>query len=266
METIIYYRPSLFKEELPFASKYFTCTSSLSEIPANSLTVPRFSMWPFFKDQENEIKSRGSQCINSYAQSRYIADLQNYVMDIGELTPRTWTNLHEIPEEGPFVLKGETNSKKGYWNTMMFASNKKEAIEVHGRLCADSLIGEQNIYIRQYVPLITYTKGIGGIPITKEFRFFVMYGQVIYGSYYWSNYVDELPEVPNVNDVPKEFLEKIIKIVGNKSNFYVIDVAQTQAGNWIVIELNDGISAGLPDDNFDEFYSNIKKIIDVHKA
>lgn len=259
---VIYYRKSLFdKEELAAASKYFTCVDLLTDIEPGDFVIPRYSLYPFPKDQEREIINIGASMINSYNQHLYIADLQNYVMDLGELTPKTWDDVSRIPEEGPFILKGETNSRKANWSTKMFAANKKEAIQVQSRLLEDGLIGQQKIYVREYVPLVQYFVGFGGIPITKEFRFFVAYGQVISGGYYWANYADDLDVIPSPDEVPKDFLDEVIKRVGDKSNFYVIDVAQTQDGRWIVVELNDGVQSGLSMNDPDILYSNLAKIL-----
>jgi hypothetical protein len=82
-------------------------------------------------------------------------------------------------------LEGETNSKNNIDIECIFANKKKkkeEAIEIHSRLLEDSIINQKNIV--KYIPLITYFTGIGGIPITKEFRFFVSFGKILYGAYY----------------------------------------------------------------------------------
>lgn len=267
MEYFIYYRRSLMdSDELVAAKKYFTCVDLLSDIKPGAIVVPRYSLYPFASDQCKEILNIGSKPINSFEQHLYIADLQNYVMDLGDLTPKTWFNLHEIPENGPFVVKGETNSKKSNWLKNMFANNKREAIEVQSRLLDDTLINQQKIYVRQYVPLVQYFTGIGGIPITKEFRFFIAYGEILAGAYYWQNYVDDIENPPSVDEVPKEFLQKVINKVGNKSNFYVIDVAQTQSSDWIVVELNCGMQSGLSCNDPDTLYKNLKLALEAQNT
>lgn len=259
---IIYYRPSLMDaSELSAACKYFKCTNLLSSLQKDDFVIYRYSLFPFPLDQEKEIINIGATPINTFYQHRYVADLGNYYLDLKKFTPETWDRLEDIPEDGPFILKGETNSRKSNWKRDMFALNKKEAIEIHSRLCDDSLIGQQKIYIRRYVPLITYLTGIGGMPITKEFRFFVAYKQIISGAYYWQNYADELDVVPDANEVPQDFLNKIINIVGENINFFVMDVAQTSSGEWILIELNDGSCSGLSMNSPDRLYSNLKSAL-----
>lgn len=249
-------------KELLAAKKFFPCVSLLTDIKEYNLVINRYSVYPFPLDQEKEILNIGATPLNTHYQHRYIADLGNYVADLKGLTPKTWDKLSDTPEEGPFILKGETNSRKSNWKQDMFAANKKEASEVHSRLCGDTLIGQQKIYIREFIPLVTYTHGIGGIPITKEFRFFICDGEIISSGYYWQNYAEDLESIPNPKEVPQEFLNKIIEIVKPNISFFVVDVAQAQNGDWVVIELNDGSQAGLSCNDPEKLYSNLKMVLD----
>lgn len=259
---VILYRGVDFEsEELPFAKKYFFCTTRRPDIKSGDLVIGRYSLWPFYNDQFKDIEYVGAKLINSYNQHIYISDLQNYVFDLKELTPKTWRDLNDLPENTSFILKGETNSKKSSWKRDMFAPSKKEAIEIYARLSDDSLIGQQHIYIREYVPLVKYLDGINGMPVTKEFRFFVAYNQIVCGEYYWQNYIDDLSFKPDPGEVPQSFLEEVIRRVDSQSNFYVIDVAQTMSGNWIVIELNEGQQSGLSCNNPETFYNNLSRIL-----
>lgn len=262
MNPVILYRGTDFeREELEAASQFFKCTNRRPDLQKDDLVIGRYSLLPFYADQAKDIDYVGAKLINDYNQHLYIADLGNYVMDLGKMTPRTWQNLNDLPDQGPFVLKGETNSRKSNWKRDMFAQNKKEAIEIHNRLVDDSLIGQQKIYIRQYIPLVKYMDGINEMPVTKEFRFFVAYGQVLCGGYYWQNYVEDIGFTPSIEEVPKEFLQQAIDAVGSQSNFYTIDVGQAASGEWIVIELNDGQQAGLSCNDLLKLYQELSQAI-----
>lgn len=259
---LILYRGIEFeREEKEAASLFFETTCRRPDITEGDLVIGRYSLWPFYAEQAKDIDYVGATLINNYHQHLYIADLGNYVMDLGKLTPRTWRRLEDIPDEGPFILKGETNSRKGSWKRDMFAENKLEAIVIANRLAEDSLIGHQKLYIRQYVPLVKYIDGVNGMPVTKEFRFFVAYGHLISGGYYWQNYVEDIGGVPDHHEVPREFLQEVIEAVGEQSNFYTIDVAQTQDGDWIVIELNEGQQAGLSCNDPYIMYENLSRVL-----
>src|SRR5574338_683675 len=261
---VILYRGNEFeKEELEAANWFFKCTSRRPDITGGDLVIGRYSLWPFYSDQAKDIDYVGAKLINTYNQHLYVADLGNYVMDLGRLTPRTWRSLEDLPEKGPFVVKGETNSRKGNWKRDMFAYDKTDAIMIANRLSDDSLIGQQKLYIRQYVPLVKYMDGVNGMPVTKEFRFFVAYGHLLCGGYYWQNYIDDIGIKPDPSEVPREFLQEVIEAVGDQCNFYTIDVGQMENGQWIVIELNDGQFAGLSCNDPFKLYEGLNNVLKI---
>ena len=264
MKPIVFMREALAEqEEINAASVYFKVVTQRAEIPQNSLVIPRYSALPNYKELEKDIKILGSRLINSHSEHAYVADLKNWYYDLEDLTPKTWFRLHEVdPAEAPFVLKGATNSKKHSWNTHMFAESKEDAGRVYSRLSQDGYIGYQDIYVRKFVELNTYDTGIQGIPITEEYRFFVLDGKVIGKGFYWSEHVEWLRSEksidPDVNSVPQDFIDEVIKRVAPKIRFFVVDVARTKSGEWIVIELNDGQMSGLSEVNAHVLYGNMR--------
>ncbi len=248
--------------EIRAAKNYFNCIESLMQVEEGDLVICRYSCLPFYKELQGDIDLAGGQMINTFKQHNYVADLRNWYQDLEPFTPQTWFRLEDVPErEGPFVLKGKTYSKKHNWKTHMFAQNLEEAKEVYWRLCQDGLIGSEDIYIRKYVPLVRYAEGLNGLPITKEFRVFVLYGQVVCGAYYWTGYDEVIGHTPSFDEVPMDFLAEVVRRVGSKINFYVVDVAQTEEGSWVVVELNDGQMSGLSENNPDTLYKEMKAIL-----
>jgi hypothetical protein len=252
-------------EELVAAKKHFECTDLRTNLK-DEFVIGRYSVLPFYAEQERDLKNLGCKLINSLQEHSYVADLKNYVEDLKEMTPKTWYNMESVPKDGgPFVLKGATNSKKHDWSRSMFAETWKDALEVQSRLYNDSLIGAQDIYIRQYVPLVTYGKAIGGLPLTKEFRFFIYKGQIISGGFYWDAYREDILEmngfIPDISDVPEDFLKEAIRRVECNVTFFVMDVGQKVNGEWIVIELNDGCCAGLCGNEPEKFYKKLKSLV-----
>lgn len=247
----------------------FKLTESRLDIKPGDLVIGRYSVLPFFKNLEFDINQLGAKLINSYKQHRYIADLKNWYEDLEAVTPKTWFSLERIDYNGPFVLKGCTNSRKFQWDTYMYAKDVPTAANIAVELGNDSLIGYQDIVYRQYVPLKTYFNSIHGLPITKEFRFFVAYGQVISGGYYWSSQIEDLKEqgidIPDPSEVPINFLKHIIDKIYTSANFYTIDVAQTEQGHWLLIELNDGQMAGLSENEPYSLYHNLMKAVDSQR-
>lgn len=241
----------------------FTLLFNRTQVQKGDLILPRYSCLPFYKELEEDIRCVGAKLLNTYQQHRYIADLQNWVSDLQELTPETWDNIPDLPEQGAFVLKGETNSKKGNWKTHMFAPDKQTAKEIFFRLQDDGLIGQQKIFIRKFVPLYTYMHDAVGMPVTKEFRFFICDGKVLSSGFYWSSHIDDIPSIPSVDEVPTEFLQEVINRIDHQARSYVVDVWITQEGKPIVGELNEFAMSGLSENDPNILYPALKKHLEM---
>lgn len=273
MRLVLFYRAfDMEPEELDAArSAGFHCVSSRMQVEKGDLVVGRYSVLPYFKETVEDIEFVGARLINGKREHFYIADMRNWIEDLKELTPKTWFRLDEFMWEdvqGSFVLKGKTNSRKDRWKTHMHAPTKDDVGGVYERLLADGLLGQegeghQDIYIRQYVPLVTYARGIADLPITKEFRFFIAKGEVLTGAFYWSHWgdtcLDQDPnwKEPDVNEVPPEFLGEVMHRIGHKAMFYALDVAQDVTGRWWVIEINDGQMSGLSGNKPEALYPRL---------
>lgn len=270
MIPVVLYRTSLGDtKELQVAKRYFNIAYQRSHVPRNSLVIGRYSVLPYYSELVADLAGSSSSLINSFTQHRYIADLGNWYRDLKDITPETWSHPDQLPQQGPFVVKGETNSKKFKWRTQMFAETREDAIRIGYELSDDGLLCDQHIYFRRYVPLVKLMDGIDGskgLPITKEFRFFICDKKVVCGAYYWSNYEGDLEVVPSIKEVPSAFLQEVIRLVGDNARFYVVDVAQTQTNEWIVIELNDGQMSGLSCNEPVALYEGLYDILTVHKT
>lgn len=258
MKPIILFRKDISTEkELEIAKKYFDVKELRSEIK-NSLVIGRYSTLPYFKELEADLVNQNSILINSYKQYNWIANFDWYE-PLKEFTFKTWFNAVDLPEnEAPFIVKGRTNSRKQHWNSLMFAETKQKAIEIGWELSKDYLIGSQGLVFRKYEKLITFEKGINDLPFTKEFRFFFYKGEILSYGYYWC-----IADNTNIT-LEKEgykFAEKLGKLVANYTNFYVLDIAQKETGDWVLVEINDGTMSGLSENNPDLLYSNLKKLI-----
>lgn len=266
MNNIIWYRSSVMEPaELLAAKKFFPCYTNLIKIgkleDQPDIIIPRYSILPFFKETIECIDELGKpKLINSARQHYFAANLGNWYSVLEKFTAKTWFNLEDIPNDTQaLIVKGETNSRKFDWNTHCFAKNKNAAHDVYWRLCKDALIigSDQSLVIREYVPLRTFMLGINDLPISNEYRFFVCNGKILSGGYYWSNYIDDLPEKPNIEDVPLDFINEIISKIGNNCNFYTLDIAEKANGGWILIEINDGQMSGLSENDPMTLYENL---------
>lgn len=260
MKPVILFRKDLSSEdEFEIAKQYFTTVEYRTDIPHNSLVICRYSALPYYNELEHDIKNIGSTLINSYSEHNWISDF-TYYEDLKEYTPRSWFEW-EFPycnHEGPFVLKGRTNSRKQQWSTHMFAKTKFEAIQVASHLANDPLIGPQGIIYREYVPLKKISESlISGLPFTNEWRFFYYKQNLLAYDYYWST--SDTREGANMTTQGIDFANKVANIASQHTNFFVLDIAETEKGDWILIEVNDGQMSGLSEIDPKNLYENLAR-------
>lgn len=148
------------------------------------------------------------------------------------------------------IIKDYVKSIKHYWHEACYIP--KDANPVHVakviatfmQMKAESGDLQGNLVVRKFMPL----KHIGqhnksNMPLTKEFRSFVLKGKIIHTSRYWDQgeYDSELPS--------KEYLQRIADKVfwELKSNFFTFDVAQLEDESWTCIEVGDGQVSAVPE-------------------
>lgn len=246
----------IWQEEIDLSSKYFPVYNYRSDIPENSFVISRYSCLPFYEELEYDVKYKNSYLINSYEKHKWIANFE-YYKQLKDYTFKTYSfeDLKKLPEDMEFVVKGCTNSLKQRWNTHMYANNKRRAIEIALELQYDALIGQQNIIFREYEPLEILEEGINGLKFANEWRFFFLGNKMLSHGYYWVQ-IDDIPE--KIEKEGLTFAQKIANIACEHCNFFVLDVAKTEKGDWILVEINDGQMSGLSMNDPEELYKNLK--------
>lgn len=263
---ILFRKYSWNKEEREIASQYFDVVYSRMKL-RNRLVIGRFSTLPLYHELQNDLQILKSSLINGTLDHQYIANF-DYYQDIKQYTPKTYFEASHLPDDGgPFFVKGRTNSKKHLGFNKTKASNKAEAIKLQGLLLEDADYDQQGVIFRDYIPLKVIEKNQLNdqqnpkhLDFYNEWRFFFYQDQLLCYGYYWVNAEniltnDQLP--PEAID----FAKTIAKIIKERVNFFVIDIGQTESGEWIVIECNDGQQSGLSNCDPHELYSNLAKCL-----
>jgi hypothetical protein len=264
MTTKILFRASLAEEhELTVAQRFFSVIHDRANMQTGDLIIPRYSVLPYPEELERDAAILGAKLINTTKQHRYVADLQNWYYDFEDYTPKTWFRLEEIEGDGPFVLKGATNSRKANWRTMMFAPTRADVPRILDRLLDDPLISSQGIYARQFEPFTQFElHGLNGLPVTNEWRFFILDREILARGFYWSEHFEEVFENTDqlgaAYDGADFFVKKTIAPRLNKIRFVVADVAEREDGTWRLVELNDGCQSGLSCVDPEVLYSELK--------
>lgn len=267
MKKVLYINRWIAPEELEIASQYVEVFTSRMMIPKNSLVIPRYGLLPHYKEWVYDLEQISSKLINSYAQHLWIADLREWALEEGELfglTPKTYTSRWDKLPEGSYVIKGCTNSMKQEWNTKMFAKRKEDVTKIISILSGDSIIKNQDIVVREYVPLKRLDEGLNDLPITNEWRtFWIVIGQkpiMLSKGFYWQASHPEAEAEAEWNGDAFLLAEEGAKRIAERVNFFSIDLAQKDNGEWIIIEVNDGGMSGLCGCDPHEFYKNLSNL------
>ncbi|MBI1247287.1 DUF4343 domain-containing protein [bacterium] len=265
MQPVLLFRKEFAtKYELRHAEKYFPIHES-RVLCRDSIVIGRYSVLPFYEELEHDLHLLGSRLINSLEEHNWISTFAYYEA-MKDFTPETWdeTNFHQCNYQGPFVVKGKMKSKKHDWRTKMFAETKRKAIAIGDRLKEDSAIHDQGIVYRKFVPLKTYELGVHGLPHTNEWRFFFLKERLLSYGYYWS-LADSAPHA-ELKPEGKQLAEDLAKIAAKHATFFVLDIAETADGRWILIEINDGQQSVPSENDLDQLYGGLKRELSVLEA
>jgi ATP-grasp domain, R2K clade family 3 len=203
----------------------------------------------------------GSRLVNSCEQYRWVANFE-YYRDLKEFTAESWneSDIHRCDHPGPFVVKGRLSSQKHRWKTHMFAASKRRAIEIGRELSEDPAIREQGIIYRKYVPLVTYEVGLHGLRYTNEWRLFYLGETRLIHGYYWS-LAENVADRQLAQEV-LDFADRLAMVAAQHTQFFTLDIAERESGGWILIEINDGQTSALSENDPQTLYGNLKAALD----
>jgi hypothetical protein len=243
------------------AACFLPVLDNLGQICPGDLVIGRFSLQPFYDWVAAEIEACGAKLLVSYADYDFISHLLNWSDLLADLTPRTWTasQRSDIPElANGYFIKGETNSLKHDWRST-YTAERAEIEDLVANLRVHPLIANQTIVVREFTPLRTYFLTPAGLPITEEYRFFILDGHVISGGFYWQSYLPEIQRrgfTPDPQHIPLAFIDEVVRRLP-ALRFFVLDIALTATGEPLVIELNDPGMSGLVGNDPATLYGNL---------
>jgi len=206
--------------------------------------------------------------VNEYQNCHYLPDSLKF---IANKSPQTiferFANSNSIDTliekaklfgDKPVVIKDYVKSEKHNWETACFVANAADTLKLKETITNFLLLRgkylNEGIVIREFVELKNLTRhSKSGMPLTEEYRLFFINKKLI-GIYdYW----EEGEYTSSVSNT-KPF-EEVAKHV--ESNFFSMDIAQKENGEFLIIELGDGQVSGLPDQlNKNEFYRKLRAL------
>lgn len=241
--------------------KSFIHTSNKVKELKKGLVVGRLSSFGDYNTLYESLSLLGIRLINTPSEFNYIRDFE-YYQDIKEYTPKTW-NYNEFGDapQGCYVVRGKWKSCKDNWKDLMFAHTKNEAYYIAGQLNYDSVIGKTGIIMREYVPLKKLEEGINKFPFVNEYRVFCYKKRILSWGFNFDGVCDQEPLGLSPDGL--DLAQKVATIIGDKCSYYTIDVAEREAGGWIVVELNEGQCSGISGNDPSILYNQLKTHLGV---
>ena len=227
--------------------KFFECKHHW-RLPTPITAVARVGAIEDYPAFYSALSDEGIKLIHTPEQYVRCGELPNWYPLIKEFTPKSvWFDsiptVKEITDyfELPLFIKGARQTSK-HNKRLSIIENVDQLEATLTAYANDSILHWQRLVCREYVKL----KSVGmahanEIPPSYEFRTFWWRGKFVGAGRYW--YL--------ANDYQWTTTEKsdALAIAGDVAQrvdvpFLVVDLAQTDTGDWIVIECNDGQESG----------------------
>lgn len=218
---------------------------SVLDVRAGDLVIARHTVWPWPRRVARDIARQGGELLNGTSAYVYADTPVSWSYDLGDLTPRTWTDFSRLPAAAAFIVKG-AKADKSRWDRM-FARNAYAARELMAELARETASRGEELVAREYVPLERLGGTPGGCPVCTEFRIFIADGEVLAAGFYWDP-ADCERAPPPPEEIPPEFVRAALDRLeenGCPLRYYALDVARKADGGWMVVEVNDGQRSGL---------------------
>jgi hypothetical protein len=195
------------------------------------------------------LAERGHLLVTTAAQYAEVTFFPNYFPKIRDRSPKAvWTDSGDPFEawsasrklgDGPFVLKDYVKSAKHQWHDACFVpkgSGRENFERIAGNLRDEQgKLFRGGFVVREYVPLRRVGRSPREYPQCEEYRLFFWQRQLLAGAHYHGQAENPVDRAPFVA-IAQRF----------DAQFFTMDIAQTEAGDWVVVDMGAGECSSLP--------------------
>lgn len=208
--------------------------------------IPDFARYKAIHEAANK---KNLRLLNTPHQHRIVQEFDFAYPFLEGLTPRSITvnskqeALERAPEIGfPLFLKGAVQSRKSRGLGACVATTEAELAARVDELLDLDLRSRGRVVLRELVRL-RHSKSHGDFPLGREFRVFLLDGQILALGYYWPH-ADEFSQLSP--DEQSE-VEALATNAARKipARFVALDCGQLESGAWTIIEAGDPQFSGL---------------------
>ena len=226
--------------------QYFDCRTPY-ENPKGISAIARVGAFDDYSEFYKECSDIGIDLVNSPEQHYRCTSLQLWYPLISELTPRsawfkTIPSFEELESFGlPVFVKGDRQTSK-HSAEACIVRNRADYDRVSTIFKSDPILNWQDFVCRELLELRKVSGGVKGkMPASFEFRTFWWRGKLVGDGRYWFE-----SDPYSWTDAERTKALHLAELAVKRLDcpFVVIDLAQTIAGEWVIIECNDGMESG----------------------
>lgn len=212
------------------------------------------------------LRDRGYSLVSTPDQYAEVSYFPNYYPKVKELSPAAvftdtpdayaaWCESRRLGD-GPFVIKDHIKSAKHLWHEACFVP--KGAGREQFEKVAETLKSEQGrsfhrgFVVKQYVPLRDCGPTPREYPMCEEYRLFFWGQKLLIDSHY-----HDLPAVASDWTEFESLAERF------DAPFFTMDVARTEEGAWLVVDMGAGECSSLPPSlSAERFYRRLLEAVE----
>lgn len=247
-----------------------TAENALWQVPGQKAATP--GIWiGYIPDYEryqaiyNAAQAKNISLLNTPEQHRRAQEFDAAYPFLEGITPRSITvnALVDCKRAGsnvgyPVFVKGAVQSRKARGWKACVAENEDELLALCSTLFELEQRSRGRVVIRELVKL-RHIREHNGFPLGREYRVFLLNGNVIAKGYYWEG-EDELSAL---SPAECDAIELLAQEAAKRLNvtYLSIDIGQTEDGDWIVIETGDPQFSGLSQINPLELWARLRNTL-----
>jgi len=160
----------------------------------------------------------------------------------------------------PIFLRSDQTSNKHDWNNTCYVTNNQSLAAAIARIFEFSLmvdIGFKAVILREFLTLPHEFHAFNGMPVSKEFRFFIKNGEVQCRHPYWfpscmrrvddNNWLPKLRKLQELDPTTQNLLDEIsmkvskaVESLQTPNNYWSIDFCYAEKIGWLVTDMAIG--------------------------
>lgn len=212
-----------------------------------------------------QLKDCDVELVNSPAQHENGSEVPSWYPMLDDCTPRSrWyddpPSVETIEEifGWPVFVKGARQTSR-HAAAKCIARNREEYTQLVQAYQNDTILRWQQCVIREFVQLRSV--GVEASPKVRpsfEFRTFWWHDVLVGAGPYWQGFANY-----RWSNTEREECLKVAQSAASRIDcpFLVVDMAQTQDGQWIVIECNDGQESGYSGVSPNVIWNNVARLV-----